>query len=496
MIDEVIPDIYNVLRLEEILNMIHLNYKKDEGMKVKKLLGYMLAASLAASMLLSTAAMASGNTDEIVNETQSMNSIEVEDISEASIDESDEEYEQRKQEYEYFEYSPDFLEESFLDDVIKEVNKFRTSDTWYYDKSNNKVKVKGLKALKKDEGLQEIAKQRLTEIIFRYYNNHLKPNGCQYNEIYWKMVVAGIYEDIYTSECMGAYDGSDKNNHASAKTLVDGWKEENNDYRHQGHRRAMLDEGLKYIGSAVAFYNGRMIKVITMSDQPTGREEASNSKKFIVEVNRGQYSTDPRDWEEGYTVIPSGAKAVEAPRDPYWDIPAGCKAVTENPDDPDNPDGNSETSLKVNYKAKTDISTLISGNGVKTKYKSSNKKIAKVNKKGIVTGGKQAGTATITKYVKETKKSAWTETGSVTITNYNPTLPKKETLTVGNTINLNEKLTGSDETPISWESSNPDAVTVSSNGLATAVGQGTAKISPVFSYAKCKSKIKINVPKN
>ena len=173
-----------------------------------------------------------------------------------------------------------------------------------------------------------------------------------------------------------------------------------------------------------------------------------------------------------------------------------------NSDDPNTPGGtsvsanNEKTSIKLFYKTKTDISSLIQGTGEKVKYRSSNKKVARINNKGIATGGKQAGTATITKYIKETKKSPWTEAGSIAVINYNPTLPKKETLIIGNTINLNEKLTGSDETPVSWESSNTSAVTVTADGIATAVGQGTAKISPVFFNGKSKAKITIKVPKN
>ena len=65
----------------------------------------------------------------------------------------------------------------------------------------------------------------------------------------------------------------------------------------------------------------------------------------------------------------------------------------------------------------------------KVKFKSSDKKIAKVNKKGIVTGKKKTGTAKITMYVKtqititksngkaKKKLSKWTEAGSVNIIN-------------------------------------------------------------------------------
>ena len=65
----------------------------------------------------------------------------------------------------------------------------------------------------------------------------------------------------------------------------------------------------------------------------------------------------------------------------------------------------------------------------KIKFKSDNKKIAKVNKKGIVTGGKRTGTAVITMYVKypviitksngkqKKKLSKWTEAAKVTVDN-------------------------------------------------------------------------------
>ncbi len=433
------------------------------------------------------------------------------------ITETGDEYQNRQQEYDYYEYSPDFFSESYLDGIVNEVNKFRTSDTWIYD-TFGKNTVTGLKALKKDNGLEEIAKQRIAEMAFHYSMSRLKPDGSLYYDVFNKMENAGIYDDIYISECESRYDISDKNNHVSAKTVVDGWIQENaSDYIGQRDRRSMLDEELKYIGSASAFVEGHQLNVIVMSKKPTGREEASDTNTFTVEVTKGVAVDDYKYWDNRQIVIPSGAKLVEAPRDPNWDIPKGCKLVADDPydqdnsdnpsnpgnsDNPNNPDGsgvsgnNESTSLKLNYKSKTDISSLIQGTGVKVKYSSSNKKVAKINNKGIATGGKQAGTATITKYIKETKKSPWTEAGSITVTNYNPTLPKKETLTIGNTINLNEKLTGTEEVPVSWESSNPGAVTVTADGIATAVGKGSAKISPVFSTGKSKAKIKIKVPKN
>ena len=65
----------------------------------------------------------------------------------------------------------------------------------------------------------------------------------------------------------------------------------------------------------------------------------------------------------------------------------------------------------------------------KTKFKSGNKKVAKVNKKGTVTGGKKSGEAIITMFVKtqytitksngktKNKLSKWTSAGSITVSN-------------------------------------------------------------------------------
>ncbi len=97
-----------------------------------------------------------------------------------------------------------------------------------------------------------------------------------------------------------------------------------------------------------------------------------------------------------------------------------------------------ESILETHFKGTAEVKgVMVSGymktnseNAIKkTKFKSSNKKVAKVNNKGIIKGGKISGTATITMYIKteetiikptgkEKKKlSKWKEAGSIIVEN-------------------------------------------------------------------------------
>ncbi len=115
----------------------------------------------------------------------------------------------------------------------------------------------------------------------------------------------------------------------------------------------------------------------------------------------------------------------------------------DNPENPDNTTGdnagrNSNAPVEMKYKGSVNVKSdmmktymAANPNAVvkKTKFKSSNKKVAKVKKSGDVKGGKRSGSATITMYVKtqttitkangKTKKklSKWTSAGTITVNN-------------------------------------------------------------------------------
>ncbi len=117
-------------------------------------------------------------------------------------------------------------------------------------------------------------------------------------------------------------------------------------------------------------------------------------------------------------------------------------------------------------------------------WKSSNKKVAKVNANGVVTAvGK--GTATITCTTKDTGKKVSCEVTVKNVRAKSIELSKTSaTLTVKKTLALTCKFNPTDTTNknVTWTSSNPKVAKVSANGVVTAVAPGTATIT-------CKTKI-------
>ena len=115
--------------------------------------------------------------------------------------------------------------------------------------------------------------------------------------------------------------------------------------------------------------------------------------------------------------------------------------------------------------------------GAKLSYKSSNKKIATVNSRGVVTG-KKAGTVKITITAKKSKYKTVKKTITVKVVKQNQKITASNvTLTIGQRKNLGAKA----RTPMIYKSSNPKVVSVDKKGNLKALRTGTAKIKV---YAK------------
>lgn len=134
-------------------------------------------------------------------------------------------------------------------------------------------------------------------------------------------------------------------------------------------------------------------------------------------------------------------------------------------------------SLKVgNKKAYVGKTTKISAKatkGAKLSYKTSNKKIAMVSSKGVITG-KKAGTVKITITAKKSKYKTVKKTITVKVYHQNQKVTASNVkLTTGQRKNLGAKA----RTRLSYKSSNPKVVTVDKKGNLTAKKTGTAKIT-------------------
>ena len=156
-------------------------------------------------------------------------------------------------------------------------------------------------------------------------------------------------------------------------------------------------------------------------------------------------------------------------------------------------------SLKAsNKKAYVGKNTKISAKatkGAKLSYKTSNKKIATVSSKGVITG-KKAGTVKITITAKKSKYKTVKKTITVKVYYQNQKITASNVkLTTGQRKNLGAKA----RTRLSYKSSNPKVVTVDKKGNLTAKKTGTAKIKVTASasgtYNKASRTITVTVVK-
>lgn len=130
--------------------------------------------------------------------------------------------------------------------LYRQTNQFRTSkNVWYWNPGNlsrtyfNTSSTKQLKAFKRDSALEKTARTRAKEISQRF--SHTRPNGRDCFTAYPKYSALG--ENI----AMGQ---------KSATEALNSWKETNNLYSGQGHRRNMLSQDFNAIGIAGYRHNG------------------------------------------------------------------------------------------------------------------------------------------------------------------------------------------------------------------------------------------------
>lgn len=146
------------------------------------------------------------------------------------------------------------------------------------------------------------------------------------------------------------------------------------------------------------------------------------------------------------------------------------------------------TTKKIDIKGKAAITVKAvkpSNASKAVKYKSSNKKVATVSSKGIVTG-KKAGKATITVTSRKNKKVK--KTVKITVKNMKPTSlnlnPSSLSLTVGDKAETKTAVKPAGVyCPITYSSSNPSVASVDKSGKVTAKAPGTAVVT-----AKAKEK--------
>ena len=151
--------------------------------------------------------------------------------------------------------------------VLKLVNDFRHSDDAWYWSSDNKTKVKctGLADLAYDYSLEKAAMQRAAELALSF--SHTRPDGTTF---------ATAIDTGGTSPVLGENIGA---GYSTPQNIFNGWREDDEKYDKQGHRRAMLSESYTAMGVGHVVVNGNHYWAQEFSSIPSGAAEtkADNS---------------------------------------------------------------------------------------------------------------------------------------------------------------------------------------------------------------------------
>lgn len=185
--------------------------------------------------------------------------------------------------------------QSMARDVLTYINAFRANTegvgspngAWVWNQSNSqKIDLTGKRApLKYDYGLEKAAMQRAAEIAVKF--GHTRPNGTIYATAF-----NGILSCNNTAEniASGAKDAGSVVNSA--------WKEGNDLYAGQQHRRSMLSATYAYtcVGVACVKYNGNYYWVAEYSSKGSGygETEALNGISKVTIPLLSQKSTQPQ----------------------------------------------------------------------------------------------------------------------------------------------------------------------------------------------------------
>ncbi len=131
--------------------------------------------------------------------------------------------------------------------IFNMINEMRTSstDAWYWNEDDTtKTTCNALSELAYDYDLERLAMKRAAEIALSY--SHTRPNGGRSFSIYSE-------EGITNWRALGENIAA---GYLSAEAVNMGWREDNENYIGQGHRRNMLSADFNCVGIGHVYYNG------------------------------------------------------------------------------------------------------------------------------------------------------------------------------------------------------------------------------------------------
>jgi uncharacterized protein YkwD len=351
-------------------------------------------------------------------------------------------------------------------EVLQYVNDFRTSGTgWLWNDEENTTNTTGIHvpALTYDYGLEKIAMQRAAECAFYFSLNHYRPTG----EKWWTAVDSDTYGDHLGENLALGY--------TSAEDVFNGWKEENENYNGQGHRRNMLSGNFTTIGIACVKKGGYTFWAQEFGSKktdtdPTAAIDKESSVKIpvsssLVDSYSGTVNEDPVIVLRGKTKKIPGAKiSVTLKEDQDSDETGKWKAIILN---------SIEVTTGFTWEVDDTSLATVSGDTI-TGVKAGNTKLRATLPIGV--------SASATLKVYEPVSSLSLNKSSTTIN-----VGKSETLTAA------AKPENATDKSVTWSSSDPSIATVDSNGKITGKAPGTAVITATAKYGGATAKCNVTI---
>ena len=155
--------------------------------------------------------------------------------------------------------------------MLDRINSFRTDadQAWAYDGNNRRVSYSGLGNLQYDYELEQVAMKRAAEIALSY--GHTRPNGK-------KCFTAYTFSHGGAGENIAA-------GFSSEERVFNAWKEDNENYSGQGHRRNMLGKNYTAVGIGHVKYDGMDYWVQEFSSNGSGMSQTeANDSVSVVEI--------------------------------------------------------------------------------------------------------------------------------------------------------------------------------------------------------------------
>ena len=168
--------------------------------------------------------------------------------------------------------------------MLTMINQFRTgSDAWYWN-SDDKTKTvcSNLGELSYDYALEEIAMKRARELALYY--SHTRPTG----------------QDCFTLSSDGVQSWGENiaYGQGSAEEVFIDWREDNDSYLGQGHRRNMLNSSFNAVGFGCFYHKGVLYWAQEFGRSQSGRGAPTANENDVT--GYVDYSTDLVDWSNEY----------------------------------------------------------------------------------------------------------------------------------------------------------------------------------------------------